>query len=341
MIKKISLFIIILGLSFIGLPLFNSNADEVLPVYSNNNLASHDLEGKEYLGDGVYRVFSANNRYYDYNVYNGNNIIKTTISGSGLVYTFNFPIGTYTITVESNNIEPTFYLQYNLTSFYLNQLYGGEKQVYTFENVSSISLFFYQNGDLTTEFKLQIEKGDISTLYTVPLQPYLWHEKQLSYNEGYVTGYDEGYLYGMSLDAQQAYAEGYASGYDVGYDSGFSAGKGEGYDEGYNTGYHYGMSLDVQQAYSEGYDKGFDDGVVFQDTFVFKDDTLSITLLILLVLSLGMYLIFKSNLILLPTIILWLVFIGNTNNNLIILFATILFIITIVITFFSEKGSDW
>lgn len=76
-------------------------------------------------------------------------------------------------------------------------------------------------------------------------------------------------------------------------------------------------------------------------TPLFNDVTLSITLLILLVLSLGMYLIFKSNLILLPTIILWLVFIGNTNNNLIILFATILFIITIVITFFSEKGSDW
>ena len=76
-------------------------------------------------------------------------------------------------------------------------------------------------------------------------------------------------------------------------------------------------------------------------TPLFNDVTLSITLLILLILSLGMYLIFKSNLILLPTIILWLVFIGNTNNNLIVLFATILFVITIVITFFRDKGSDW
>lgn len=75
---------------------------------------------------------------------------------------------------------------------------------------------------------------------------------------------------------------------------------------------------------------------------LFNDTTLSITLLILLILSLGMYMIFKSNLILLPTIILWLVFIGNTNNDLIVLFATTLFIITIVITFFKDKkGDNW
>ena len=78
------------------------------------------------------------------------------------------------------------------------------------------------------------------------------------------------------------------------------------------------------------------------DTPLFNDTTLSITLLILLVLSLSMYLIFKSNLILLPTIILWLGFIINTNNGLIILFATALFIITIAITFFKDKkGADW
>lgn len=75
---------------------------------------------------------------------------------------------------------------------------------------------------------------------------------------------------------------------------------------------------------------------------LFNDTTLSITLLILLVLSLGMYLIFKSNLILLPTIILWLGFIINTNNGLIVLFATTLFVITIVITFFKDKkGDNW
>ena len=74
---------------------------------------------------------------------------------------------------------------------------------------------------------------------------------------------------------------------------------------------------------------------------LFNDTTLSITLLILLVITLGMYLIFKSNLILLPTIILWLAFIGNTNNGLVILFATILFVITIVITFFRDKGDNW
>lgn len=77
-------------------------------------------------------------------------------------------------------------------------------------------------------------------------------------------------------------------------------------------------------------------------TPLFNDTTLSITLLVLLVVTLGMYMIFKSNLILLPTIILWLAFIGNTNNGLITLFATMLFVITIAITFFKDKkGDNW
>ena len=132
------------------------------------NLAMPDLTGKEYLGDGVYRIYSATNRYYDYNVYNGNNIIKSTSGGSRPIYTFNVPTGTYTITVESNNEYQSFYIQVNGTAFYANHLYGGVKRVFTFDNVSSISICLYESGDLTTEFKLQIEEGSTSSAYQLP-----------------------------------------------------------------------------------------------------------------------------------------------------------------------------
>ena len=59
--------------------------------------------------------------------------------------------------------------------------------------------------------------------------------------------------------------------------------------------------------------------------------------LIMYILAMFLYFKFRINWILLPTILLWLVPIFTVDNLFIIVFCTIMIIITIVITFFNER----
>lgn len=211
MIKKMILIIVIVGSGLI----FFTNKAKASESYSYDNLASPDLSGKEYLGNGVYRINQAGISYLDYNIYNGLFTVYTPVN-SGPAYIFHLPQDTYTITVESDNNNQTFYLAQNGNEFYFNQNDGGQKRTYTFENMVTFAIVRYEGGNELTSFTLQIEKGDTATPYTVPIQALEQHtqlEKEKSYN----AGLDDGWWMGYDDGLDDGYADGYADGLDDGY----------------------------------------------------------------------------------------------------------------------------
>ena len=155
-----------------------SNINEIKEIYPygapTKNLAMPNLMGKTDLGDGWYRIYTDGVAYLDYNVNTGLNTIYSA-SGSGLVYSYILTQDTYTITVESDNNNATFYLQANGVPFYFNQVFGGIKKIFTFNDLTTLDIMQYTM-DETTSFTLQIEKGSTATDYVVP-QP----------NTGYVS----------------------------------------------------------------------------------------------------------------------------------------------------------
>lgn len=145
------------------------------------NLASPDLTGKQYLGNGVYRL---SDTYFDitldYNVYNGQFILNGT-SGDDEPYgvrnfIINIPVNeTYTINynIINNGVNSVdqFLLRFGLIGNANNQINLKNNAQNTFIMEYSNLNIRIANGDFTNHiFTLQIEKGTEATPYTVPGQ---------------------------------------------------------------------------------------------------------------------------------------------------------------------------
>jgi hypothetical protein len=211
---------------FFAVKIYASNNQNV--DYSFKNVASPDLEGKDYLYDGDYRLYNDRGITVDYNVYNG-------------IYTIN---GTTTKHLQEILINIETDTEYTLSYYAVSgTLTGGmlvllikgppediirqnneniDKQI-TFITTTQTNIEFYANVGRTFndyQFKLQLEKGDTSTPYTVPLAPYLFNERELSFEEGYYDGYTGGFYDGSLA--------GYDDGLSDGYNDGYYAGLGDG-----------------------------------------------------------------------------------------------------------------
>lgn len=152
----------------------------------SKNLAMPDLEDKEYLGDGVYRLYNDNGITIDYNVYNGQYKINGTTT-----QTLGYPITNYIF--EQNDYVLTFYgitgsraSGYAQISLYSGTGYPTDNPLIDMPETSSglitdISnytvygamrrLNFYIPANITYNnytFKVQLEKGTTATDYEVP-----------------------------------------------------------------------------------------------------------------------------------------------------------------------------
>lgn len=220
MVKKISVFITILGLFFVGIPQFTKNVKA--QSYDAENLASPDLSDKEYLGNGVYRLYNANGVIVDYDIYNGEYKINGTgISTTSFVlfsvlpnteYTVSFIAGSGTLSGGSFNLFISSPVNVVIQQFQENT----SKQntfITTTQTQLRLEIAIGRTFDNYT-FKLQLEQGSTATPYQVPVDILKQHI-QLEKDKAYFDGYDEGYDYGN----------------DVGYDYGFEAGLNEVFNE--------------------------------------------------------------------------------------------------------------
>ena len=176
--NKLFYLFIVLGVFVIPILKFNLQAqEEPLLVYSDNNLAMPDLEGKEYLGDGVYRLYDDRGITLDYNVYRGEYIVNGTTTSE--IY---YVIMTYT------NDEPLY-----ASAYYISGEFTGADDIFIHTNpyhvnnsisfrytnkstpfivpMSDFRVLFRENTVFDNyKFKLQLEKDDTATPYTVPGQ---------------------------------------------------------------------------------------------------------------------------------------------------------------------------
>ena len=264
--NKLFYLVLLLGVFLIPILKFSLKAQEEDDYvdYSNKNLASPDLEGKEYFGYGYYILYDNNGITIEYNVYNGVYTVDGTWTGptgsSAMIPLLNVNGLTLTVSVDivSGNLPNA--VRYRPSSL-------ESKQIYLFEGISyevpydrNYDAIRMVNGAVfdNFQFNVQLEKGDTATSYTVPLQPYLWHEKQLSYDDGF----DDGFRDGESL----GYSDGYDDGYAVGYDDGYEGGTYEGFEDGYDWGRsEYGIYINDEwfSAVDYGdikYNDGYQDG---------------------------------------------------------------------------------
>ena len=145
-------------------------------LYGADNLAVPDLEGKEYLGDGVYRLYDGNGVTIDYNVFNGIFTYNGTSSAGWQHTLFN---------IEQNTEYTLSYIAVSgtLTGGRLNIIISSPNTNVLFqnnENVNKQSTFITTTQDILRtdfsdgrifnnyQFKLQLEKGSTATPYTVP-----------------------------------------------------------------------------------------------------------------------------------------------------------------------------
>lgn len=187
--KKIFSLLLLLTMFFgFGFVVNAQTAENV--GYSDKNLASPDLEGKEYLGDGIYRLYNNNDITIDYNVYSG-------------VFNFNGTVVKTNVVSVTNNNTPG-----KLTAqlIYVDGLFSGTNDGWQFatqgtaagrvyfsglggyiktlekENIDkNLDFIIYANSVYNNyKIKLQLEQGDTATPYAIPIKPYLEHEKQFS-----------------------------------------------------------------------------------------------------------------------------------------------------------------
>ncbi len=290
--NKLFYLVLLLGVFIIPIFSFNLKAQEFETVdYSNKNLASPNLQGKEYLGDGVYRLYDANGVTTDYNVNSGIWTINGSFTGSKI-----FSIARNVVEIGSTyratfyKISGTGYASYRPAVILGSSAEEGNYISYNMDSrvvvATGTNIRFLLGGDGSYDnltFKLQLEKGDTATPYTVPLQAYIWHEKQLSYNDGYQEGYTDGefdgYQYGYEAGELDGYIDGYGMGYadgeNVGYREGFSSGESfgydYGYDKGYNDGYDLGYAAGEIDGFNNGYDLGYAAGVLAGENKAYTD----------------------------------------------------------------------
>lgn len=159
------------------------NIDELSAYISSKNLASPDLKGKEYLGDGIYKLHEQNGGTLTYNVYDGEYRVFGNITGA-FTYFFGYdrPYAdnnyiqiwkTKQVIWENNGAIVAFGGNpSDMVTVTKNSDYAGK---FSTPATSMIIRLYQVSGEIDVSFKLQLEKGDTATPYAVPAGniPYL------------------------------------------------------------------------------------------------------------------------------------------------------------------------
>lgn len=149
---------------------------ELAPYISSKNLAVPDLKGKEYLGDGWYRLYNDNGITIDYNTtttsYNING--ESSITFAFLIYfdTTHLPytLSHYSVMGSNSNNNYQTISVYNSKGEGLRSgaLFNGS---FVIDEPSASSYGIYIGANDTFDnctFKLQLEKGTVATPFAVP-----------------------------------------------------------------------------------------------------------------------------------------------------------------------------
>lgn len=219
------------------------NTINMSQVDTAENLASPDLTGKEYLGNGEYQLRS----FATYNVYTGIIKLNGLASNLGLFsliqpleknndYTFTF----YYVSGKDNVLDlnagtATYRFIYTtIPSQFKSNPYINT--VNWDSDVEHMVILNAQNRVFDNlELKLQLEKGSTATPYEVPkqaLEQHIQFEKDNSYNDGYNIGSGEG------------------------YDEGFDDGEYNGFNAGLNNVYTFHTLIDFLSPFE--FDNGGD-----------------------------------------------------------------------------------
>jgi hypothetical protein len=112
-------------------------------------------------------------------------------------------------------------------------------------------------------------------------------------------------------------------------------------DDGYHEGYQEGIIANHEAAYYEGYNTGY--GAGYEVGYAAARPNIDILLitLIMFLLSIFIYFKFRIKWVLIATILLWFVPIFLVENLFIKIFSVIMILVTITITFFSEREEDY
>lgn len=173
----IVLLFILLGTSLIVLNSIKGTTEQSFTIkYVNNkNVSLPDLTGKTEIIDGMYRYYNENGLTIDYNIYNGIwNFNGTTTSHVGIKLFDILPDTQYTLTYLAINGTLTgglYFLTHPPTLAIGGQVNQNIDKIFRF-NITTQTQFRIDISSGTSflnyQFKLQIEKGSISTQYVVP-----------------------------------------------------------------------------------------------------------------------------------------------------------------------------
>ena len=175
----------LLGSGNISIPSTDEFASkqELAPYISSKNLAMPDLTGKEYLGDGVYRLYDDIGITIDYNIFNGNFTINGTVLESENVnLSSNVPANVYTGTLiyisgERNNTGAGAFRIGSSASpdaflYFINTIPTSPVLTKTYSSTGDFPAvrFWVVSGNEFTNytFKVQLEKGTEATPFAVP-----------------------------------------------------------------------------------------------------------------------------------------------------------------------------
>ena len=179
--SKLFYLVLLLGVLFIPIFKISLQAQEFETVdYSYKNLASPDLEGKEYLGEGVYFIKQYHGVTLTYNVYNGNYVLNGTPTSAIVAFYNMFNIasmnGTFSFVYVSgtSNLANIYWNAEMASNYLLRGIRDGASVNNEVVITETFKHLVFSDYSMTTydnyTFKLQLEKGDTATPYTVPGQ---------------------------------------------------------------------------------------------------------------------------------------------------------------------------
>lgn len=181
----IVIMFILLGTSLIVVSNMNKGVENSFTIeYQNNkNLLFPDLEGRQEISVGLYRLYNANGITLDYQIYSGKYLMNGTATNNGIIdlmslQPYNNLEYTSTIYIIDGSYVGSLWFKISQgrdnVSYMQNQLYnydGLDKKSITATLPNYIKPMILYNTDYTyynLQFKIQLEKGDISTSYVVP-----------------------------------------------------------------------------------------------------------------------------------------------------------------------------
>lgn len=213
MVKKIGVFITILGLFFVGIPQFNSKA----LIYNGVDYRILETGTPVQINDNEYNPITINEENGGVTVSNwlyymqANNIYRVVMQASN-VSTIYFYYGTTLVQIEHSVFKIVINYDDGLAFYYmrfygLNELQIGDEIILAYSE---------NNWEVPSNTRI--------------LTNIMFQSNENIYSQGYNDGYDVGYNVGND------------EGYDGGYDKGYTHGEDYGYNNGYNIGYNVGLN---------------------------------------------------------------------------------------------------